>query len=111
MESGEIIYQKVYVSPRPPQKMSYKDHWMCDLDSDIAGSSKDTQRIAPKPETQLSSSRRPRCGHESTRCVLTPEHVEDDQTSTGRPVLMDQEEEYKIDFRVPGLSHAVVKGA
>ena len=38
----------------------------------------------------------------------TPTHIEEDQTRTGRPVL---EEEHKIDFRVPGLSHAVVKEA
>ena len=43
-------------------------------------------------------------------------HVEEDQTSTGRPVLVDQKlvdqkEEHEIDFRVPGLSHAVVKEA
>ena len=43
MESGEIIYEKVYVSPRLPPKISYKDHWMCDLDSDVAGRSKDNQ--------------------------------------------------------------------
>ena len=50
------------------------------------------------------------CGQESTRgCVLTPEHVEEDQTGTGRPVLVDQKEEHKIDFRVPGLSHAVAE--
>ena len=40
---------------------------------------------------------------------LTPKHVENDQTGTVRPVLVDQKEEHKIDFRVPGLSHAVVK--
>ena len=139
MKSEEITYQKVYVSPRPPPKNSYKDNWMCDFDSDIAGSSKDTQRIDPKPETQLSSTARPVggekeeieerttfdrdtlnqekhdevidptstgrpvCGYESTkRCVLTPEHVEGDQTGTGRPVLVDQKEEHKIDFRVRG---------
>ena len=144
----EIIYQKVCVSPRPPPKISYKDDWMCDLDSDIAGSSKDTQRIEPKPKTQLSSTERPVCGekeeieerttfdrdtlnqekhdevkdptstvrpvcgHESTkRCVLTAKHVEGVQTGTERPVLVDQEEEHKIDFRVPGLSHAVVQEA
>ena len=85
---------------------------MCHLDSDIAGSSKGTQRIEPTPKTQLSSTERPVCGHESTkRCVLTPEHVEDDQTGTVRPVLVDQKEEHEIDFRVPGLSHAVVKEA
>ena len=80
------------MSPRPPPKISYKDNWMCDLDSDIAGSSKDTQRIEPKAKTQLSSTGRPVCGHESTkRCVLTPKHVEDCQTVTGRPALVDQE--------------------
>ena len=122
---------------------------MCDLDSDVAGSSNDTQRIQPKPKTQLSSTGRPVCGQESTkgiekrnefdhdtlgqdkhgvadspstvrpvcgpeytkRCVLTPEHVEEDQTSTGRPVLVDQQEEHEIDFRVPKLSDAVVKEA
>ena len=40
-ESGEIIYEGVYVSPRPPPKISFKDNWMCDLDSDIARSSND----------------------------------------------------------------------
>ena len=52
------------------------------------------------------------CGHESTkRCVSTPKHVEEDQTGTERPVLVDQKKEHEIDFRVPGLSHAVVKEA
>ena len=63
----EILYQKVYVSPRPPPKISYKDNWMCDLDSDNAGSSKDTQRIQPKPKTQLSRTVRPVGGQESTK--------------------------------------------
>ena len=35
-------------------------------------------------------------------------HAEDDQTGTGRPEKVD---EHDIDFRVPGLSHAVVKEA
>ena len=59
MKSEEIICQKVCVSPRPPPKISYKDNWMCDSDSDIAGSSKDIQRIELKPNTQLSSTGRP----------------------------------------------------
>ena len=148
MKSEEIIYQNVYVSPRPPPTISYKDNWTCDLDSDVARSSKDIQRIELKPNTQLSSTvklvtkrseetlertkfdrdtlnqekhdnvtdptstGRPVCGQESTeRCVLTPKHVERDQTSTGRPVTVDQKEEHNIDFRVPGLSHSVVKEA
>ena len=43
--------------------------------------------------------------------VLTPKHVENDQTSTERLVTVDQREEHKIDFRVPGLAHSVVKEA
>ena len=41
----------------------------------------------------------------------TPKHVENDQTGTARPVTVDQKKEHKIDFRVPGLSHSVVKEA
>ena len=62
--------------------------------------------------TDPTSTAKPVCGHESTeRCVMTPKHVENDQTSTVRPVTVDQKEEHKIDFRVPGLSQAVVKEA
>ena len=60
MESGEIIYEKVHVSPRPPPTISFKDDWlMKELDSEVAGSSRNTQRIQPKPETQLSRKERP----------------------------------------------------
>ena len=59
MGSGEIIYEKVYVSPRPPPKISFEDDWMKELDSEVAGSSKDSQRIQPKSKTQLSRTRRP----------------------------------------------------
>ena len=59
MESGEIIYEKVYVSPRPPPTISFKDNWMKELDSEVTESSKDTQRIQPKPNTQLPRTGRP----------------------------------------------------
>ena len=39
METGEIIYEKVYESPRPPPKISIKDNWMKELGSEVAGSS------------------------------------------------------------------------
>ena len=86
-ESGEFTYEKVCVSPRPPPTISFNDNWMKELDSETAGSSKDTQRIQPNPKTQLSR--------------------------TVRPVVEQQftQEEIDIDFRVPGLSHAVVKEA
>ena len=54
MGSGEVIFEKVYASLRPPPKISFKDNWMKELGSEVAGSSKDTQRIQPKSKTQLS---------------------------------------------------------
>ena len=68
-EISRFFYQKVYVSPRPPPNISYKDNWMCDLDSDIAGSSKDTQRIEQKPKSQFLSAGRPACGERKSRNV------------------------------------------
>ena len=58
METGEIIYEKVYASLRLPPKVSFKDNRMKELDSEVAGSSTDSQRIQPKSKTQLSSTRR-----------------------------------------------------
>ena len=123
MKSEEIIYQKVNVSPRPPPKISYKDNWMNELDSEVAGSSKDAQRIQPKPKTQLSRRERPVCGQVSTKeikertmfdheevkhststvrpvcgsestksCVLIPTKIEEDQTRTGRPVKVEEQD-------------------
>ena len=140
MESGEITHEKVYVSPRPPPKISYKDNSMCDLDSDIAGSSKDTQRIQPKPKTKLSRTVRPVGGQESTkeiekgtlfdhedvkhstRTVRPVSGLEFTQSCVLMPTKIDEEdqtrtvrpvkvEELDIDFRVPGLSHAGVEEA
>ena len=58
MESGEIIYEKVYVPPRLPLKISCKDNWMKELDSEVAGGSKDSQQIQPKSKTKLLSTER-----------------------------------------------------
>ena len=136
------------MSPRPPPTISSKDNWMKELDSEVAGSSKDTQRIQPKPKTQLSRTVRPvgeqqftqeiekdvLFGREGTKhstrtvrpvdgpksiqsCVSMLVQIVDkdedvDQTRTVRSVGEQQStqlEEIDIDFRVPGLSHAVVK--
>ena len=142
MKSEEIVYQKVYVSPRPPSKISYRENWMCDLDSVIAGSSKETQRIDPKPKTQLSSAGRfvtkwceehlertkfdrdtlyqekhdnvtdptctgrPVCGYESRkRCVLTPEHVEEDQTGRRDPYWWTKKRSTKLISEYPSTGN------
>ena len=120
MESGEIIYEKVYASPRPPPKISFEDNLMKELDSEVAGDSEDSQQIQPKSKTQLPRTERlvkgppfsQSCVPVSVERVDKDEDVDADQTRTGRPVSgqsFTQLEELDIDFRVPGMSHAVVK--
>ena len=48
MKSGEVIYEKVYASPLPPPKISFKDSWMKELGSEVAGGEKDSQQTLPK---------------------------------------------------------------
>ena len=75
MESGEIIYEKVYASPRPPPKIPFKDNWMKELDSEVAGDNEDSQQIQPKSKTQLSRTERP--VSEQSSGLLTQEIVKD----------------------------------
>ena len=48
METGEIIYEKVYASPRPPPKISFKDNWMKEMGSEVAGHGESSQPTQPK---------------------------------------------------------------
>ena len=57
MESGEILSENVYGSP--PPKISLKDNWMKELDSEVAGGGEDSQQTQPKSKNQLSSTVRP----------------------------------------------------
>ena len=82
MGSGKIEYEKVYASPRPPPKISFQDNWMKELDSEVAGSCKDTQRIQAKPKTQLSRTVRPVGGSESTQSCVLPTNSDEDLTRT-----------------------------
>ena len=36
METGEVIYEKVFASPRPPPKISLKHDWTKELGSEVA---------------------------------------------------------------------------
>ena len=57
MESGEILSENVYGSP--PPKISLKDNWMKELDSEVAGGGEDSQQTQPKSKNKLSSTGRP----------------------------------------------------
>ena len=85
------MHEKVCASPRPPPKFSFKDNWMKELCSEVAGGSEDSQQIQPTSKIQLS-------------CTVRP--VSEQPTG-----LFTQHEEIDIYFRVSGLPHAVVKQA
>ena len=49
METGEIIYDKVYESPRPPPKISLRIDWMKELGSEVVRQAEDNQPTQPNP--------------------------------------------------------------
>ena len=53
MGTGEIIHEKVYASPRPPPMISFKDNWMKELGSEVAGGGKDSQQTQPKTKNPI----------------------------------------------------------
>ena len=59
METGEITYEKVCASLRPPPKISFEDNWMKELDSEVAGGSEDSQQTQPKAKNPIVRTVRP----------------------------------------------------
>ena len=49
METGEIIYEKVYESPRPPPKISLRKNWMKELGPEVARQAEGSQPTQPNP--------------------------------------------------------------
>ena len=69
METGKVIYEKVYMSPRPPPKISLKHEWKRELGS---------EHVQRSEVGQLSRS------FQTIRPILNPI-----RKSTGRPVIKD----------------------
>ena len=59
METGEIIYEKVYASPRPPPKISFKDNWMKELGSEVTGDGEKSQHTQQKTTNPIVRTERP----------------------------------------------------
>ena len=139
MKSGEVIYQKVYESPRPPPKISLRNNWMKELGSEVARQTESSQPNQPN-QNPIHRTRRPVETEQTSRSSAqeidtrfsfdcestnlsversdkdkdTDEDVDADRVRTGRPVgghQSPQLENIDIDFRVSGLPHAVVKQA
>ena len=137
METGEVIYENVYASPRPPPKISLKHDWMKELGSEVA--QRPDGQVARLAKCSHSSQPNPNPDHDRTgRPVVWPQRgahrsqeietrfsresknsiLEEDvnHDRTGKPVVCSQSERSKLnqvdlDFRIPGLPHSVVKQA
>ena len=138
MENGEVINEKVYASPRPPPKISLKHDRMKELGSEVArqpdgepvqqSKSSHSNQTSPTPDhdrtgqpvvcrdtSHAQGASQTRSSHESTNFNVEDETNHD---RTGKPVVCrDTNHEQSmlnvvdIDFRMPGLPHAVVKQA
>ena len=76
MGTGEVIYEKVYASPRPPPKITFKDNWMKELGSEVAGVGKDSQQKQPKTKNPIVRTGRPVLSEQqSGSSVQEIEHV------------------------------------
>ena len=53
MKSGDVIYEKVNASPLPAPKISFKDNWMKELGSEVAGVEKTPNKPNQRPKIQL----------------------------------------------------------
>ena len=104
METGEVIYEKVYASPRPAPKISLKHGWMKELGSEFA------QRLDGQVVQQFKSS-------QSNQPNPNPDHDRTGQPVVGRDTSDEPGNEQSmlnevdIDFRITGLQHSVVKQA
>ena len=55
METGEIIYEKVFESPQPPPKISLRNDWMKELGPEVARQAEGFQPTQPNQRTSRSS--------------------------------------------------------
>ena len=128
METGEVIYEKAFASPRPPRKISLKHDWMKELGSEVARQpegevvqqSKSSQSSQPNPNPDHDRTVKPvycpQIGARHSQEIETRSSREEDANHdrTGRPVVCSQTErsmlnEVDIDFKISGLPHSVVK--
>ena len=86
METGEVIHEKVYMSPRPPTKISLKHQWKRELVSEHA------QRSEVRPLSRSFQSNQP---------ILSPS-----RERSGRPVVKDDTRTVQ-DGRKTSRSHEI----
>ena len=67
METGEIIYEKVYEASRMPPKISLRRDWMKELGSEVARQAEDNQPTEPNPNPNHDRTERPVVTEQTSR--------------------------------------------
>ena len=76
METGEVTYEKVYASPRPPPMISLKHDWMKELCSEVVRQAKSSQPSQPDPNPDHDRTGRPvLCLKEERPVLRKSKHV------------------------------------
>ena len=136
METGEVLYEKVYMSPRPPPKISLRHEWKRELGSEhaqhseIGQLSRSFQSNQPILNPIRERTGRPVITHDVINVPDNPQtrsahesetfNVEDkilrkrmeksvaDHDENHESMMVNEAD---MDFRIPGLPHSVVKHA
>ena len=113
METGEIIYEKVYEPPPLPPKISLRNDWMKELGSEVARQAEVNQPTQPNPNPNHDRTDRPVVTEQTSRSSAqeidtrffrdckntnlfverlerdkdTDKNVDADHDRTGRPVV------------------------
>ena len=141
METGEVLHEKVFMSPRPPPQISLKHEWKRELGSEhaqrpegqVVQQSRSFPSNQPIPNLSRDRSGQPVVGTDRTGQPVvgtskTQTRSSDDSKSlnvelaherSGQPVIDHDESgleqtmlnEVNMDFRMPGLPHSAVNHA
>ena len=67
MENGEVIYEKVYESPRLPPKISLRNDWLKELGSEVARQAGVNQPTQPNPNPDVDRTEEPVVTEQTSR--------------------------------------------
>ena len=101
METGEVIYEKVYASPRPPPKISLKNDWKRELGSENA--QRLEGQVVQQSKSSQSNQSNPNPGHDDR--TVKPVVGSDPRTATSaRKTFRSQEIETRS-FHEEAVKH------
>ena len=75
METGEIIHEKIYESPRPPPKISLRNNWTNELGSEVARQAESSPPTQPNPNPITEQGDLLRQNKRHVRVLRKPTHV------------------------------------